>query len=207
MGKEWPPTEVSSGWVRLETPALVYFDPDVVDGALSQVSIEGADEVAADGTSTIEVVITAKDKFGNLVPGVTTNLETSLSITVSPLNQVTDQAGEAHYLVSHDVPATVLISATVASFDVANSVTADFRGADLVIYKLGPAEETGGYPMTYNISVNNTDLLTAQNVLITDTLPMGMEFISQSSSYTFTQNGSKVVWEVDELFADGPPAI
>lgn len=81
-----------------------------------------------------------------------------------------------------------------------NSNSAAF--ADLTIGKAGPS--TAGLEMviTYIISVRNSGNLTATTVRITDTLPAELDFVAQTSPYTFTQDGPTLVWDAGNL----PPA-
>jgi uncharacterized repeat protein (TIGR01451 family) len=56
---------------------------------------------------------------------------------------------------------------------------------DLAVDKTGPVTTTPGTQITYLLAVSNVGDLTAPDVRITDTLPTGLSFISQSSSYPF----------------------
>ena len=59
----------------------------------------------------------------------------------------------------------------------------DFVGsADLSIDKTGPATVVAGTQLTYTISVHNAGPSTAKNVVVTDTLPAGVTFVSVTPS-------------------------
>lgn len=191
--------EATSGIVRLVNPAMVFFDPDFVSPIASTVSIIGPSTVAANG-SEIEVRVTARDKFGNLVPNIPTTLGTSPEVTITEINTVTNQLGQATYRISHDQPAHVVISAMVNSLRISNVVTATFEGIDLnVSLSASPQVVTAGYPITYYLAVANNGFLTATNIVVTNTLPAGVEFISHVGNFTPTRIGNQFVWQIGDL--------
>lgn len=191
--------EATSGVVRLVNPAMVFFDPDFVSPIASAVSIIGPSTVAANG-SELEVQITARDKFGNLVPNIPTTLGTSPEVTLTGVSTITNQLGQATYRISHDQPAHVVISAIVNDLPISNVVTATFEGIDLnVSLSASAAAVTAGYPITYYLAVANNGFLTATNIVVTNTLPTGVEFVSHVGNFTPTQIGNQFVWQVGEL--------
>jgi uncharacterized repeat protein (TIGR01451 family) len=165
-------------------------------------TLSGPTKVAADGNTTIEVVVTAKDRFGDLVSNIDTTLATSPTVTITPLNSVTDQAGQAVYRLSHNEPAQVVVSATVSSQPLSQTATATFESPDLLVTKskVAPAQLVSGFPATYTLTVQNIRLLTATNVIITDTLPGELTYASYSSpdNLTFSQAGSNLVWQAND---------
>ncbi len=72
--------------------------------------------------------------------------------------------------------------------------------ADLVVGKSGPVSVTAGRLITYAISVRNSGRMTATAVILTDSLPAVVGFVSQSSDYAFTRPASgELVWELGAL--------
>ncbi len=70
----------------------------------------------------------------------------------------------------------------------------------LNLTKTGPALALPNTPLTYTLLVNNTGGMTAQNVRLTDTLPTGLVFVTQTAPYPFTQlDAATLVWEVGNL--------
>jgi len=70
----------------------------------------------------------------------------------------------------------------------------------LSLAKLGPSVATAGFTLTCRLLVGNTSDLTATSVVVTDSLPAGLEFITQASLYTFTQPALGTLrWEVGDL--------
>ncbi len=72
---------------------------------------------------------------------------------------------------------------------------------DLAVTKTGPESAAIGLPITYTLLIGNVGLEDAADVRITDTLPIGISFVSQTSSYPFSfeQAGNLLVWTADLL--------
>ena len=81
--------------------------------------------------------------------------------------------------------------------------------ADLAIVKTGPANVTPGGSITYNIAVTNNGPGPAPNVIMTDTLPALLTFISvnQTSGPTFTLSGGGTISGTIATFTAGATAI
>ena len=75
--------------------------------------------------------------------------------------------------------------------------------ADLVVAKSGPAAVGPGEPITYSITLSNAGTTTATRTVLTDSLPASVDFITQTSSFTFTAQGSDLVWHLGEVPGDG----
>jgi uncharacterized repeat protein (TIGR01451 family) len=88
--------------------------------------------------------------------------------------------------VGSGAPASVTNTATVSgggeintSNNTANDLTTVNASADLSITKTGsPNPVVVGHNLTYTITVNNAGPSGAQNVVVTDTLPSGVTFVS-----------------------------
>ncbi|MCP4675085.1 MAG: DUF11 domain-containing protein, partial [Deltaproteobacteria bacterium] len=85
------------------------------------------------------------------------------------------------------------------------------RPPDLAVSKAGWAlsndgyssdKAAAGYPITFTLTVANSGQLTATDVLVTDTLPPEVTFVSQSSSLPFTQSGNLLLWELGDVQAE-----
>ncbi len=70
---------------------------------------------------------------------------------------------------------------------------------DLAVDKTGPASAAPGDPITYNLALDNVGQADATSVRLTDTLPAGVTFVSQESSYPFVQQGQDIIWTVGTL--------
>ncbi|HUR79150.1 MAG TPA: DUF11 domain-containing protein [Thermoanaerobaculia bacterium] len=89
---------------------------------------------------------------------------------------------------------TNVVTAATASFDTdtsdnASGITTSITPqADLAVTKNGASALTAGNNITYTVAVTNNGPSTAQNVVLTDTLPAGTTFVSvnQTSGPTFT---------------------
>ncbi|MFW6116060.1 MAG: phospholipase D-like domain-containing protein, partial [Chloroflexota bacterium] len=71
--------------------------------------------------------------------------------------------------------------------------------ADVVVAKSGPVTAQAGDLVTHHITLGNTGAATASRVLLTDTLPSALDFLTQTSLFTFTPLGGALLWEVGDL--------
>lgn len=71
---------------------------------------------------------------------------------------------------------------------------------DLAVSKDGPVEYRPGQQLTYNIMVNPGPA-PATNVILTDTLPADLTYVSSTSGVTPTISGQNVVWNFGTLSA------
>ncbi len=72
--------------------------------------------------------------------------------------------------------------------------------ADLVVMKSAPASTSTGQQMTYTLHLRNAGNIPATGVYLTDTLPAGTSFITQSSPYPFNEPAPGTLrWEVGTL--------
>lgn len=70
----------------------------------------------------------------------------------------------------------------------------------LSLAKRGPEWATAGHLLTYCLLLSNTGSLTAAAVVVTDHLPVGLSFVTQTSPFTFSRPSSRIlVWEVGDL--------
>ena len=71
-----------------------------------------------------------------------------------------------------------------------------FNGTNLFLSKQAPASKDNDSVMTYNLFYNNFGDTGAQNVMLEDTLPVQMEFISASNSGIYDPITRKVSWNI-----------
>ena len=70
----------------------------------------------------------------------------------------------------------------------------------LALFKEGPAFATPGLPLTYRLLVSNTGDLAIPSVVLTDRLPAGLTFVTQTSPFSFTRLSSRtLVWDLGDL--------
>jgi len=137
-------------------------------------------------------------------------------VTVSPGNAgpLAPFGGATVVTVTVDVPAGVpsgtvdvtVITATSMLSTAIVATTADTTTvvvspgplpANLSIAKSGPETVDPGAEITYTIRLSNTGDAPAADVVVTDTLPSGVSYQRQSSSYPFTQPTAGVlVWQI-----------
>ncbi len=76
-------------------------------------------------------------------------------------------------------------------------VTKQWQATKLGLTKVGPDQIALLAQATYDIKVNNTGDLTATGVVLTDTIPEGMSYVSSTPAGTVS--GNTVVWNVGSL--------
>ena len=79
-------------------------------------------------------------------------------------------------------------------------VSVTVRQPVLAITKTGPANRYLGRPIDYEITVTNKGDATAQDLVVIDTIPSGMTFVSADNRGTFS--GGKVLWNLAALLPD-----
>jgi uncharacterized repeat protein (TIGR01451 family) len=75
---------------------------------------------------------------------------------------------------------------------------------EIVVEKTGPEEPLfiGEYGnISYNIEVTNPGMQAVSDVVVTDTLPVGTEFLSSSDSGVYDSESNSVVWTIESLMA------
>ena len=66
---------------------------------------------------------------------------------------------------------------------------------------ISSSQALSGGAITYTLSVANNGQVAAANVLLTDTLPAGVTYVSHSSGAPFVQNGNILTWQLGQLAA------
>jgi RHS repeat-associated protein/uncharacterized repeat protein (TIGR01451 family) len=179
--------------------ALVTFTNGTVSPAQSRIDLIGNATAAADGSAAVNVRITARDAFSNPVSGAIVILTSTAPINLNHPVAPTDLNGQTTGSVTSTVSGPAVVGAIIDGVLISNTITANFIGADLAVTKVGPAEATPGFTVTYELNVSNQGQLAATNVVLTDTLSPYLSFITQTSPYSFTQLGHAVIWQVGVL--------
>jgi len=94
---------------------------------------------------------------------------------------------------------TLVASNYIVSF--ANGILRIPDAADVAVFLDSPTNGISGTNIIYNITVTNMGPSTASNVVVWDSLPTGMVFVSASSSPNAA--GSLIVWPVISSLASG----
>ena len=103
---------------------------------------------------------------------------------------------------------TAWITTTTPEGDYANNsdwVTTTLQTADVQVSKSGPLTTYANSSITYTIFYSNAGPATAENVIITDTLPLSVTYESASVTPVIT---NPVVWDIDSVAAgDGSTIV
>ena len=109
--------------------------------------------------------------------------------------------------------ATNTASATTDSVEggegVANnddSCSSAVKSPDVVVSKQCPVDMIAGDPASYTVTVSNAGTSAAKNVVLTDTLPAQVSFVSATPAPT-SVSGSVVTWNLGDLAAGGSVVI
>lgn len=74
-----------------------------------------------------------------------------------------------------------------------------FGGTNMYLSKSGPASMDHGNTATYTLYYNNFGSVPASNVVLQDTLPSGVEFVSASDGGTYEPSNGKVTWSIGSV--------
>ncbi|HET89968.1 MAG TPA: DUF11 domain-containing protein, partial [Chloroflexi bacterium] len=195
--------------VRLLQPVTLTFVAGPPDGDTSQVWASPT-EVAADGITTATVHVRVYDAHRNPVPGATVTLtDTGAGTTLTQPAEPTGADGRTWGAIRGALPeaVTIFAAAEIDGFQAALDDTASvaFVGADLRAHKSGPGQALAGDTLTYTLTVENVGELTASDVVLTDTLPEGMTFLTHTAPYPAIQVGQVITWALGSL-AEGETA-
>jgi len=163
----------------------------------------------ADGTTQVELVVTARDAFSNNIPGATVTLIASGDAIVSQPTALTDENGQSSGFVADATVEMVDVRATIDGILIDDTASIGFRGADLAITKSAEAPSNygglsdtfalSGGTITYTLEILNQGLMPAEQVLVTDVLPTGLFFSENLGPIEPVQADQIVTWSVDSL--------
>ncbi len=159
--------------------------------------------VPVDGARS-QIQATLADRYGNRVgDGITVTFASSLG-AINPVTATTVAGRATTVLTSGPIQGWASVTATVGAYTGATQV--QFLPADLRIQSTREpkGEVLPGTTMTYTISFENAGDAVARDVVITDTLPVGLTdtwFESSGVVITATQ-GTTYIWQVEDLSPD-----
>lgn len=134
--------------------------------------------------------------------GVTVTLtDTGTGTTLTQPAQPSDAEGKARGTIVGTVAETVLVSARAGETELWDTAVVTFLGPDLVAGKTAPPTVMAGMEITYTVTVENQGPVAAMGVVLTDTLPDGVDFVSQTSSLPFRRTGQSLVWQAGGMAA------
>lgn len=190
----------AGNWLGTNTPVVgteifgpVDFTPTI------QLNASAAPALApADGSTPAIVTVTMNDGAGHTVPAGAREIMLSTDLGTLGTNPVTlDAAGVATTTLTSAMTGTATVTATEWC-GVAVTTTVSFEAADVGITKTSPITEVArGGTLTYTLSFANDSGVPATDVRITDTLPTGTSWASDTASsagFTRVQTGTQVVW-------------
>ncbi len=124
-------------------------------------------------------------------------------------------AAQQRFTITRSVPLTAtgafvnLVEATTTSTETMRSnnttvwtTTVQPLSADMAIAKTGPVSATWEDAITYTLTLHNVGQLSAQQCILTDTLPEGLAYVRQETQIpgaTFTAAGQTLTWTFGEI--------
>lgn len=134
-----------------------------------------------------------KASFGEASPSATTyTMKTDpYGFAAVTLQQVSPAQG------TNTVQIDVMVPLRTAYVLVSKDVTKEWQATKLGVTKVGPEQITVLGQAEYAIKLNNTGDLAATGVVLTDTIPVGMSYVS--SDPVGTVSGRTVTWNVGTL--------
>ena len=181
--------------IQLASQGGVTFTAGAVD---AQKSLVWALPIAApaDGVAPATVYVNVYDAYHNPIPGATVVLDaigndvalTQHATQTNALGQITGDVRSA-------VVQTVVLTATANGVPLAATAQVNFLGANLRVTKTAPSTALTGERITYTLTLRNTGVLTAPNVVLTDTLPAAVRYLTHTAPFSATLAGQDVVWD------------
>ena len=162
-------------------------------------------QILADGTTPATVTLTLLDAYSNPIPDAQVTLAASGHATLTQSSTTTDSQGKITTQVTDTTPEIITITATANSELLTKTAAIQFIGTDLSVSLTAPAQASAGSNIQYSLAINNTGF-TAQNVVLTLTLPAGVTYVSQTASVQPTQQGNTLTWNLGDL-ASGTPLV
>lgn len=182
----------------IQQQGVVDFVSGPIDATTSSIAAS-RDRAPADGRTPISITVTIRDGFRNPISGVNVTLTTSGNAHVVQPAKPTDMQGRTTGTITDDTVETVTITTAADGVELTGDVTVAFRGADLAASLAAPAKAPAGTTLIYQITVQNLDLLAADNVTLTQELPASVSFIDHTASVEPTQQGNTLTWSLGSL--------
>lgn len=127
--------------------------------------------------------------------------DVAISLTPTSITLTARVGQEASGTVTNHVTATTTVTDAYPDSNSAQwPVDVRIPSPFLDLTKKGPALTTANTPLTYHLTISNTGDLGAHGVLITDSLPGGLVFLTQTAPYPFIyRQPDQLVWDVGDL--------
>lgn len=162
----------------------------------------------ADATTSTIVTLTLHDSIGNTVPKSNRStdvnarliqLQSSLGTLNPMIVEVNEQGVATATLTAGRVTGSGLVTAT-AFCDYPITATISVTPTNVAVSKQTLTAETElGTLITYTIAYSNTSNVLAPQVRLTDTLPAGLMYVTDTSGYSAQVTDNQIVWAPDTL--------
>jgi uncharacterized repeat protein (TIGR01451 family) len=168
----------------------------------------GATRLPADASATTIVTVTLRDSLNNTVPapnraGDPNARRIALQTTLGSINpavvDVNDQGVATAVLTAVPQVGTGVITATAfCNYPIAAAF--EITQTNVTIAKTSPLTQVvAGGLVTYTISYSNPSSVVAPNVVITDSLPAGLNYAGDTSGYPANVAANRITWSIGAL--------
>ncbi len=180
----------------------ITFEHGPFDPAVSTLSVSST-EAPNDGVSPITLTARILDAWSNPVPdaNVTFAANTTGVAITQPIS-TTDGDGYASGSIVGTTMQPFTLTASADGLPLVASARLNFIGIDLTLGQNALGQVKVGRSLTYTLNVANEGLVTAPQVVLTDTLPAYMSFVTQTSPYSFAVTDGVVVWQLGDMAPD-----
>ncbi|HEX6288234.1 MAG TPA: SdrD B-like domain-containing protein [Herpetosiphonaceae bacterium] len=143
--------------------------------------------------------------FVSATPAPTSQAGQTLSWTIGTLTSGQSGTITVQTTVNANAPATLTNTARIATTssdttpgDNTSSTTTAVQRVNVRIQKAGPASAVAGGQLSYTLDYANTSAVDAAGVVVSDTLPSGLMFVSATPAPT-SQSGQVLTWTIGSI--------
>ncbi|MCP4589229.1 MAG: DUF11 domain-containing protein [bacterium] len=173
-----------------------------IQSATITVTLVTTDEVLVEGKAASLTIPIGEECTGCYINGDPFS-DTQKFIGIGPTNA----NGVVTATLTATEPGTKTIGAWAGDYVrlVPTATVVFIAAADLYVMKEGPATAMAGTRITYTLTISNEGDIDAVGVVVTDTLPEGMKYITHTapSSFNFVQAGQTLTWHLNDDLAMG----
>ena len=190
--------QARSGQQLIGQTGTVRFLPGPVSTTISTIT-PTAQQSLANGTTAASVTVMALDAYENPIQGAQVSISASGHAMLAQPSGLSDRQGKFSVQVMDAVAETSTITATVNSQTLSKTATVQFVGTDIAVTLDAPSQAPIGSNIQYSLGVNNVGGFTADNLVVTLTLPDGVTYVSQTATIQPEQRGNILTWDLGNI--------
>ena len=186
---------------RLIAQGTLTYTAGPISLAASQLTVSPPFPQPADGLTPYKVTVIARDDSGNLLEGVSVQVETlpQQGVVVTQPQEVTDASGRASAYVVGTTRTPILLTARVNGRLISATTQVRFYSPDLRVASASIHPLHFGGKAIYGIEVANSGVLAARQAYLEVMLDPRLSYVDQSSTAAFTSTGRVLRWSFGDL--------